>query len=273
MNERALARMTRRAQELDPSLPGWARRSNPIVRRQLGIYWKTLPLDLGQWLRVLAIEAVLVLVAAALPAFYSIIMPVVTVSILLVPLVFALYAQVLGNIAFQAAEAVYDELHNGTLPLLLVTPFPRRHILYSKIAAAIWRQVDNLSLVIIGHVLLSLPVLILQYASLYADEQPALLTSVAIILALGAGLLRLLIEPVLVAAIGALVGAVTSPRIVVRIVTVALCAAYFMFINIPRLLDLSFGARLLVETALPLALPALLVWLALVLATHLLQRD
>jgi len=273
INEGALARLTERARELDPSLPGWARRSNPIVRRQLGIYWKTLPLDLSLWLRIMVIEAALVLVAAAFPAFYSLIMPVVTVSLLLAPLVFVLYGQALAGIAIQSAEAVYDELHNGTLPLLLVTPFPRRHILYSKVAASIWRQVDNMSMVIIGHALLSLPVLILQYTSLYVGEVDTLVMSVAIILALGAGLARLLVEPVLVAAIGALVGAVTSPRIVTRIVTIALCVAYFFFVNVPRLLDLSFETRLIVELVAPIVLPVALAWLALALATRLLQRD
>src|SRR5690606_38409246 len=142
-------------------------------------------------------------------------------------------------------------------PLLLVTPFPRRHILYSKVAASIWRQVDNMSMVIIGHALLSLPVLILQYTSLYVGEVDTLVMSVAIILALGAGLARLLVEPVLVAAIGALVGAVTSPRIVTRIVTIALCVAYFFFVNVPRLLDLSFETRLIVEPVLVAAIGAL----------------
>ena len=54
----------KRAVELDTSLPAWARRSNPIVRRQLGIYWKTLPLELSQWLKVLGGEMLLVVVAA-----------------------------------------------------------------------------------------------------------------------------------------------------------------------------------------------------------------
>lgn len=261
------------AGELDTSLPYWARRSNPIVRRQLGIYWKTLPLDLHLWLKVLAAEMLLVVLAALVPAIYTLIMPVVTVSVLLIPLVFGLYAQVLFHITLQATHAAYTEVHNNTLSLLLVTPLPREHILLSKMAAAIWRQADSLSLVIIGHVLLSMPVLILQYATMYIPEDTPLLTSVAIMLAMAANFARLLIEPVLVSAIGIVAGVATSPRILANIVAVTVSAAYFLFINLPRTLDLPFGTRLAVDIALPLLLPGLLAYGLLRLAGWIMARD
>src|SRR5690606_26900142 len=81
--EPALLRLMEGVGELDTSLPYWARRSNPIVRRQLGIYWKTLPLELSHWLKILGGEMLLVIVAGLLPSVYTFIMPVVTVSVLL----------------------------------------------------------------------------------------------------------------------------------------------------------------------------------------------
>jgi hypothetical protein len=269
----ALLRLMEGVGELDPSLPYWARRSNPIVRRQLGIYWKTLPLDISQWLKILGVEIGLVVLAAVFPALYTFIMPVVTVSVLLIPLVFGLYAQMLFNIAIQATSAAYREVHNNTLSLLLVTPLPREHILFSKLAASIWRQADNLSLVIIGHVLLSLPVLILQYATSYTPEDNAFLTSGAIILALAANLARIFLEPILVGAIGLLAGVATSPRILANIVAVTVSAAYFLFINLPRLLDLPFAGRVAVDILIPLLLPGLLAYGLLRLAGWLLARD
>lgn len=271
--EPALLRLMEGVGELDTSLPVWARRSNPIVRRQLGIYWKTLPLELGQWLRILGGEMLVVLLAAAFPVVYTFIMPVVTVSVLLIPLVFGLYGQTLFNVALHAANAAYSELHNNTLSLLLVTPLPREHILFSKLAASIWRQADNLSLVVIGHVLLSLPVLILQYATLYSPEDNALVTSGAIILALVANLARLFLEPVLVGAIGILAGITTSPRILANIVAVTVSSAYFLFINLLRILDMPFGVRLIVDVILPVLLPAVLAYGLLRLSGWLLGRD
>src|SRR5687768_12417195 len=86
---------------IDHSLPSWARRNNPIVRRQLGIYWKTLPLELGMWVKLLLFQAGSVLLAIPFPVLYSLIMPVVTVSVLLLPMVFMLYVQVLYNVTSQ----------------------------------------------------------------------------------------------------------------------------------------------------------------------------
>ena len=271
--EPGLLRLMEGVGELDTALPAWARRSNPIVRRQLGIYWKTLPLELSQWLKILGGEMLVVLLAAGLPVVYTFIMPVVTVSVLLIPLVFVVYGQLLLNVTLYATSATYTEVHNNTLALLLVTPLPREHILFSKLAASIWRQSDNLSLVVIGHVLLSLPVLILQYATLYSPEDNALLTSGAIMLALAANLARLFLEPVLVGAIGIVAGVTTSPRILANIVAVTVSGAYFLFVNLPRLIDLPFGARLVVDVLLPVTLPLVFAYGLLRLAGWLLGRD
>jgi broad-specificity NMP kinase len=53
--------------EVDRSLPEWARRSNPIVRRHLGEYWKTMSLDLLLVLRIFIGNSVFVLLSLPLP--------------------------------------------------------------------------------------------------------------------------------------------------------------------------------------------------------------
>jgi ABC-type transport system involved in multi-copper enzyme maturation permease subunit len=258
---------------IDHTLPSWARRNNPIVRRQLGIYWKTLPLDIGLWLRLLLFQAGSVLLAIPFPVLYSLIMPVVTVSVLLLPMVFILYVQVLYGITSLSVNAIVYEQRNGTLDMLMVTPLPRNHILFSKVAASIWRQLDNLNLVIAAHVLLSIPIIILQYASSFSPSDEPALTAFAIVLGLAAYTVRLFLEPVMVGSVGLMIGTIVSPRIVALLVAMTLNVSYFFFINLPRLLDLSYSVRLLVEIALPLIVPVVVTWVALSIAAHVIQRD
>jgi hypothetical protein len=268
-----LVRIMEGTSRIDSGLPTWARRSNPIVRRQLGIYWKTLPLELWQWVKVLLFQSALVLLAVPVPVLYSFIMPVVTVSIILVPIVIVSYAQVLFNVTNQSVTGIYEEQRNNTLQLLLITPVSLRHILFSKVAASIWRQMDNLSLAVMTHVLLTLPLLILHYASVFSPDDEPLLTALAIILALMSGMARLFLEPVMVGAIGVMIGACTSPRVLAVIVACALNGSYFLFINLPRLMPMSWSVRLVIEIGLPLVLPVVIAWLALSAAEAMLRRD
>jgi hypothetical protein len=114
---------------------------------------------------------------------------------------------------------------------------------------------------------------VLQYAPLARANGDSLQAGLAVILAMLGGLLRLLVEPVMVGAIGLLCGAVVSPRIVSLTVGTALIYAYFLFVNLLRLLPLGFSFRLLVEIGLPLLLPAGITWAALTLASRALRRD
>ncbi|PJF25046.1 MAG: hypothetical protein CUN53_14755, partial [Phototrophicales bacterium] len=54
--ETAIVRLiVTRQESMDRGLPEWARRSNPVVRRHLGAYWKTIVPDarqIGRWLLV-----------------------------------------------------------------------------------------------------------------------------------------------------------------------------------------------------------------------------
>ena len=90
-------------------------------------------------------------------------MPTVTVTLVLLPVGLVLYAQILYGIGAAAATSVVKERSNATLDLLLIIPHTTLHTLFSKVAAAIWRQTENLSLIIMGTALASLPLMIIQY--------------------------------------------------------------------------------------------------------------
>src|SRR5262245_37018621 len=163
--QRAVQRQT--SVGIDQRLPRWARRSNPVVRRHLGIYWKTLPPEVGQLVRIYLFQIAFMCLSFPFPIFFDFVMPVITVSLLLIPVAFVGYAHALLYIGVVAVTAMVDEWRHHTLDLLRTTPLPLEHIVFSKIAAAIWRQLDDLGLILLTATLLSLPMLVIQYANLF----------------------------------------------------------------------------------------------------------
>jgi hypothetical protein len=94
-----------------------------------------------------------------------------------------------------------------------------------------------------------------------------------IILSLIVNLARLFVEPLMVGALGLLMGACASPRIIAIIGASGLTAMYFLLLNLPRLIPLSLPARFALEMLLPLGLPALISMGALAATTYILRRD
>lgn len=263
-----------RQQEMDRTLPEWARRSNPIVRRHLGSYWKTIVPDLGQIGRWLALQSVFVTLAIPFPFLLTLLMPAVTVSLFLLPIALAIYGMSLFNAGTMAAESIAAERRNHTLDVLRAAPRPIHHILLSKMAAAVWRQIEDLNLVIVGVTLLTAPVLIVEYGILFNAVQQPFLTVIGVVLGMLACVARLLIEPIMVASIGVLMGATTpSLRMSAGTLTIVISVGYFALINLLRLLPMSYIPRVLVETALPLIVPLLVTWASLRIASWALSRD
>jgi hypothetical protein len=259
--------------EIDTDLPAWARRTNPVVRRDLGAYWKTLTPDIGLVLRVYLVQVALILLSFPFPLLFVLLMPTVTVTLVLLPVGLIMYAQILYYIGSAAATSVVKERSNGTLDLLLIIPQAARNTLLSKISASVWRQTENLSLVIMGTALASLPLLIIQYDIFLSESNNPLLMRMGLVLALGMAILRVLIEPFMIATLGVLVGTAIPARIPAIVTTTVVSGAYFLFINLVRLAPLDDGARLFVEILLPILLPLLIILLALRAATHLFTRD
>ncbi len=259
--------------EIDSNLPLWARRTNPIVRRDLGSYWKTLTPDMHLILRVYLIQVALIVLSFLLPILLVLLMPTVTVTLVLLPVGIVMYAQILYAIGAAATTSVVKERHNRTLDLLLIIPDTPIHALFSKVSAAIWRQTENLSLILMGTALASMPLLVIQYDIFLSLTTHPLLMRVGLILALGMSILRVLIEPIMVGAIGALVGAAIPARIPAIIITTTLCATYFALINLIRLATLGEGLRLFVEIVLPVILPPIITFISFRLAASLFVRD
>jgi hypothetical protein len=258
---------------IDHGLPGWARRSNPIVRRHLGFYWKTLPPEIGQLVKIYLVQIGLMLLSFPFPIFFDFVMPVITVSLLLIPVAFIGYGHALLFVGIVAVTATVDERRNHTLDLLRTTPLPLEHIVFSKIAAAIWRQVDDLGLILMTASLLTLPVMVIQYANLFPPAQYPIICRAAIVLGVTASLLRLALEPVMIGALGVMVGAAAPQRIPAITATALMGGFYFLLLNLPRLMVLGWETRLLIEVALPLILPPVIAFICIKLTLRFLQRD
>jgi hypothetical protein len=223
--------------------------------------------------RVYVAQVGLILLSFIFPVMFVLLMPTVTVTLVLLPIGAIMYAQILYAIGAAAATSVSRERSNTTLDLLLIIPHPALHTLFSKVAAAVWRQTENLSLIIMGTALVSLPLLIIQYDIFLSFEENPILMRFSLMFALGMSILRVLIEPVMVGAIGALVGALVPSRILAIVTTTGLGGAYFLLINLARMAPLDALPRLAVEIILPVALPLLIIVLSFRAAASALIRD
>lgn len=262
-----------RHRSLDWRLPEWARRSNPIVRRHLGIYAKTIPPQVRPLLTLFLAQAALVMLTVPLPFIFNVTLPLITVSILLLPLSFYYYGQVLLAIANDSATIMLKELSNNTLNLLRTTPLTSKEILLGKIAAAIWRRAEDLNMLLVAASLFGLPAIVMLIANQWSPEQHPITSQVAIVLIFGASILRLALEPFMVATLGVMVGAMVPVRSSALVATLLLTFFYFLFMNLLRLLPLSLLMRVVVEAVLPVALPLLIIWGALNMAAKVMSRD
>ena len=258
--------------ELDKRLPAWARRSNPIIRRHLGMYWKTILPEAGFLVKIVLVQAGLIAATLPLPFLFDLALPTITASILLFPVAAYMYIQLLCAIGYAAAVNVADEMRYDTFTLLRATPLTLPSILASKIAATIWRQVENLSLLIIAAALFSLPILVSHYATLWPLDENPLLARAGMVLGLVVSLLRLVLEPFMVGALGVMAGAALRVRSSAVVATLLMGVFYFLLLNLLRFVAMPWPLRFTVEFILPLALPLLLVWASFKVAHYCVTR-
>jgi hypothetical protein len=259
--------------EIDRNLPAWARRSNPIIRRQLGMYWKTVLPEAGFVIRVLVLQIIFVVVTLPIPFLFNLAMPTITASLLLFPFALYIYGQALFSVGTNAVTAIVHEIRSDTFTLLRVTPLDLESIVASKIAASIWRQAENLSILIFAASLFSLPLLISQYATLWPMDSHPYISRVAMIIGLVVSLARLFLEPVMIATVGAMIGAAVPVRSTALLSTTFFGFFYFLLMNMSRVVQMSWPLHYLVEFVLPIAVPLLLTAGAFRLTVYFLQRD
>lgn len=255
-------------------LPAWARSSNPIVRRHLGMYWRTLPPQLTPIARILAFWAVALVVGIFFPVVMYLLMTVTIAAILVIPVVIAYYGYLLFRIGVAATEAMQREQSNNTLTLLRATPMSLQQIFLGKIAAAIWKQMDDLMLVVMAGAIFGVPLVTMTYSDVWSPELQPGLAQLMFVIGTASSLLRLLVEPLFIGALGIAIGTAIPYRSTAITSTLGIAAFYFLFINMLRGVPQVTSAPLLillVDFVLPVVLPllgmALALWLASVLVT------
>lgn len=255
IREMAHARIT-----IDSNLPAWARRSNPIVRRQLGYFWRVIPPQvepLAQWY---IIQSVIVLATVAMPLLYTLLLPLVLISLTILPFALFYYGRALYDLAAESSRAMVSEVEDNTLQLLLATPMTVREILLSKIAASMWRQSDPLSILLSIITFTQMPAITLMYINAFPTQDYGALPQVLIVLVFGASILRLPLEMFAVASLGQYIGVTTSGRGTAAATTLGIVVFYFAIINAPRLFSLTPLMVVLIEGLLPVLLPALAIY-------------
>jgi hypothetical protein len=244
--------------ELDSHLPKWARRSHPIVRRHLGVYWRVMTPQVEPVAQWYIVQALAILLTYPLPFLFTVILPMVIVSGALLPAGLFYYVRVLYEVGSDASRSMLGEVENATLPLLIATPYPLREILLSKIAGSIWKQSESLSLLISGIVMSQMPTIVLVYLNRFPPDEYGLISQLFMVVVFAASVIRVPLEIFMTATIAHAVGVSTTGRSTAIATTLVLLGFYFVLINMPRLITMSVLPQLFVDAFLPVIVPPLI---------------
>jgi len=278
------------------TLPYWARATNPIVRRHLGLYWRTLPPEFEPIFYICGFWLVALLIGIVFPFVTDLATTVIVVSVLVIPVGIIFYLRALFSIAANAAAVMADEIRNNTMHLLMSTPMSLEQIFLGKVASAIWRKMDDLILIVQGAAIFGPPLIIMHYAGLFPLRESGPATYLLIIAMTITALLRLLLEPLMVGMVGVGIGAFVPFRAIAIISSLAWVAFYFILINMLQQLNLQhlsaaldmareaseaamtaanlrLALALLMTVAIELALPVLLPYALIRLVSGLLARQ
>ncbi len=222
------------------SLPYWARATNPIVRRHLGLYWRTLPPEIEPILYISGFWIALLLLGIVVPFVTDLATTLIVVSVLAIPCSILFYLRSLFSIAANSAAAMSDEIRNNTMSLLMSTPMSVDQIFLGKVAASIWRQMDNLILIVQAAAVFGPPLIIMHYAGIFPLRDSGALTYLLVIAFTITSLLRLIIEPLMFGMIGVAIGAFVPFRSTAMTASVAMVGFYFLLMYMLQQLDLQY---------------------------------
>ena len=255
-------------------LPYWARATNPIVRRHLGLYWRTLPPEFEPIFYICGFWIALLVAGIFFPFVTDMATTVIVVSVLVIPVGAIFYVRALISIAGNSAAVMADELRNNTMLLLMSTPMSLDQIFLGKVASAIWRKMDDLILIVQGAAIFGPPLIIMHYAGLFPLRESGGLPFVLIIAMTLTSLLRLVLEPLMFGMVGVGIGAFLPIRSLAISASVAWVGFYLLLINMLQQLNLqqldlvlegdaglpwALVLIVLLELALPIALPYALI--------------
>ena len=259
---------------LDKSLPLWARRSNPIIRRQLGAHWRVFPPEIRPiitWIIIYAVFLGLTMTGSDL--LYIMFVPVALVSAVIFPAILLLYIRSLGQIVSDSASAMASEYTHDSLTLLRTTPFSGMEIILSKISASVWRRMDDLQDITSYTRTLGAAVIFGFYIIQFS---PANNPNVAQILALPmllASLIRVPLEMVMVASIASMLGAYTKSKNSAVLATFIFTFFYFLLLFLSRFLGWSWWLQWVIDAVIPIVIPLAIIWGTLQMTIRAIEKD
>lgn len=222
-------------------LPYWARATNPIVRRHLGLYWRTLPPEVEPVLYITGGWFALLLLGLFFPFVSDIATVVIVVSILIIPIAMFFYVRALLSIAANSAAVMSDEIRNNTMHLLMSTPMTTDQIFLGKAAAAIWRKMDDLIIIVQAAALFGPPMIIMHYAGIYSLHEGGPITYILVIALSSVSLIRLVLEPIMFGIIGVAIGAFVPSRSTAMTMAVATVGFYYLLMIMLQQLNLDYA--------------------------------
>lgn len=268
-------------------LPYWARSTNPIVRRHLGMYWRTLPPDARPFVIITLVWTAIMVLGMLLPPVFGITMLTFLASIMVIPVAFVFYGHILLTVGINAARHMQTEMKNDTFQLLQSTPMTLPQIFLGKVAAALWLRMDDLVLIAQVSLALSPPLLFTTYSGVFGGGASLTLAPLVTLLAAIVVTLRVILEPIMIGVLGVFIGLVVPGSSRAVTTTVALGGFYFLLLNLVRQLPYVRGAELLdgsvmppnlaliivMDFIVPLAVPLLVIFGLLKLAERVVTRD
>ncbi|TVR21380.1 MAG: hypothetical protein EA396_08200 [Anaerolineaceae bacterium] len=256
--------------DIDRRLPIWARRTNPIVLRELGPYWRVFPPELSPVLRWLAAHAALLILSVFSSLVFIPIIIAMIVGVGMLPFMVYYYGGVLLRLIHDAAGSMAREYENSTIDVLRATPYSTREIVLSKITAAVWRRMDMVLIATSFTVTVGMTVIVVIYLNAYPPETHGILPQVLSFLALLTSLIRVPLEMFMAAALAVLLGAASRSKQIAFLSTAGLLFFYFLLTNMLSLLSVGLAVRVFIDVILPLAAPALIAYFCVRRTIHLL---
>lgn len=227
------------------NLPYWARATNPIVRRHLGLYWRTLPPEFEPIFYICGFWLAALLLGIFFPFITDLATTVIVVSVLVIPVGMIFYLRALFSVAANSASAMADEIRNNTMQLLMSTPMSLDQIFLGKVAASLWRKMDDLILIVQGAAIFGPPLIIMHYAGLFPLRESGPVTYLLIIAMTLVSMLRLVLEPLMFGMVGVGIGAFVPFRSIAMTSSVAFVAFYFLLMIMLQQLNIDFLAAAL----------------------------
>lgn len=268
-------------------LPHWARSTNPIVRRHLGLYWRTIPPEVQPFVVIFTIWSVLLGVGVLFPPLLSLTMISYLASIMIIPFAMMLYGHVLITIAMEASRAMQQEFANNTFQLLQATPMSLTQIFLGKVAAAMWRRMDDIVMIAQLALAFSPPIIYTIYSEFWSvNEYGIFVAPIMTLIATLVTVIRIFLEPIMIGVLSVFIGVVVPGKGRSISAAVVIGVFYFLLINILSRLPSVRGYEtsegtipantmlvILTDFVLPIMIPIIMIFGILKLAESMLAQD